>query len=211
MTCVDAAIIKALVEHIGMNPDEVPIGGSGSSSGSTEAVNKLLQTYSLSEGKGFVEAFNLKKAHQSEVALHYGSWYQDPDVVGRNDVALFSNPIDAGRKELYDDLKTLVKSKRMVVMVLSDTKTNEIYNELLYIPTNDDEVWFANEYGTYKYKVDEDDNVWFGCYVPLLSSPDIDGAAVDIYYEDDEKTPSVLERYLNIITRYPAPPKEIMM
>ena len=207
MTCIDAAIIKALVEHIGGNPDEVPIGGGGS----TEAVNKLLQTYSLSEGKGFVEAFNLKKAHQSEVALHYGSWYQDPDVVGRNDVALFSNPIDAARKELYDALKTLVKSKRMVVMALRDTKTNEIYNELLYIPTNDDEVWFANEYGTYKYKVDEDDTVWFGCYVPLLSSPPSDDcAAADIYYEDDEKTPSVLERYLNIITRYPSPPKEIM-
>ena len=37
MTCIDAAIIKALVEHIGMNPDDVPIGGgSGSGSGGSE-------------------------------------------------------------------------------------------------------------------------------------------------------------------------------
>ena len=27
MTCIDAAIIKALVEHIGMNPDDVPDDG----------------------------------------------------------------------------------------------------------------------------------------------------------------------------------------
>jgi hypothetical protein len=32
MTCIDAAIIKALVSHIGMNPDDVPIGGAGSGS-----------------------------------------------------------------------------------------------------------------------------------------------------------------------------------
>ena len=28
MTCVDAAIIKALVEHIGGNPDDIPAGGN---------------------------------------------------------------------------------------------------------------------------------------------------------------------------------------
>ena len=32
MSCVDSAIIKALVEHIGMNPDDVPVGGSSSDS-----------------------------------------------------------------------------------------------------------------------------------------------------------------------------------
>ena len=26
MSCIDAAIIKALVEHIGMNPEDVPVG-----------------------------------------------------------------------------------------------------------------------------------------------------------------------------------------
>ena len=30
MTCIDSAIIKALVEHIGGNPDDVVIGGGGS-------------------------------------------------------------------------------------------------------------------------------------------------------------------------------------
>ena len=30
MTCIDAAIIKALVEHIGMNPDDVTVGGASS-------------------------------------------------------------------------------------------------------------------------------------------------------------------------------------
>ena len=28
MSCIDAAIIKALVEHIGMNPDDVTVGGT---------------------------------------------------------------------------------------------------------------------------------------------------------------------------------------
>ena len=32
MTCIDAAIIKALVSHIGMNPDDVPTTGSNDSS-----------------------------------------------------------------------------------------------------------------------------------------------------------------------------------
>ena len=30
MSCIDSAIIKALVEHIGMNPDEIPTGGANS-------------------------------------------------------------------------------------------------------------------------------------------------------------------------------------
>ena len=30
MSCVDAAIIKALVEHIGMDPEDVPVGGGSS-------------------------------------------------------------------------------------------------------------------------------------------------------------------------------------
>ena len=30
MSCIDSAIIKALVEHIGMNPDDVPVGGDSS-------------------------------------------------------------------------------------------------------------------------------------------------------------------------------------
>ena len=32
MSCIDAAIIKALVSHIGMNPDEIPTGGIHESS-----------------------------------------------------------------------------------------------------------------------------------------------------------------------------------
>ena len=28
MSCIDAAIIKALVEHIGMDPEDVPVGGT---------------------------------------------------------------------------------------------------------------------------------------------------------------------------------------
>ena len=51
MSCIDAAIIKALVEHIGMNPDEV-----GTATG-----NLLSQTYSPKDGVGFVEALGLKK------------------------------------------------------------------------------------------------------------------------------------------------------
>ena len=35
MSCVDSAIIKALVEHIGMNPDDVPVGGGAGDSNPT--------------------------------------------------------------------------------------------------------------------------------------------------------------------------------
>ena len=63
MTCIDAAIIKALVEHIGMNPDDVPIGGgSGSGSGGSEQSSSTfldatwddtgsLYTFTLPEGQ----------------------------------------------------------------------------------------------------------------------------------------------------------------
>ena len=40
MSTVDAAIIKALVEHIGMDPDSIPSGG-GSTSGGTSDVSLL--------------------------------------------------------------------------------------------------------------------------------------------------------------------------
>ena len=50
MTCIDAAIIKALVEHIGINPDDVPIGGG--SSGSNLLWSKLeLQNFTSTDGK----------------------------------------------------------------------------------------------------------------------------------------------------------------
>ena len=35
MSCIDSAIIKALVEHIGMNPDDIPTDGTGGSSSSS--------------------------------------------------------------------------------------------------------------------------------------------------------------------------------
>ena len=51
MSCIDAAIIKALVEHIGMNPDDVGTGNS----------NLLSHTYSPKDGVGYVEALGLTK------------------------------------------------------------------------------------------------------------------------------------------------------
>lgn len=51
MSCIDAAIIKALVDHIGMNPDDVGTGNS----------NLLSHTYSPKDGVGYVEALGLEK------------------------------------------------------------------------------------------------------------------------------------------------------
>ena len=55
MSCIDAAIIKALVEHIGGNPDDVVAGEGGT--------NALLEPYASPgvTGKTFVQAFNLEK------------------------------------------------------------------------------------------------------------------------------------------------------
>ena len=58
MSCIDAAIIKALVEHIGMNPDDVPIGGGGSD---TTSSSPLLQPHKPADGNGFVEALGLTR------------------------------------------------------------------------------------------------------------------------------------------------------
>ena len=49
MSCIDAAIIKALVEHIGMNPDDVPIGGSSGSNLSWKKVK--LYKFTTTDGE----------------------------------------------------------------------------------------------------------------------------------------------------------------
>ena len=48
MTCIDSAIIKALVEHIGMNPDEIPTGGTGGGSSSSPFID--LSWESITQG-----------------------------------------------------------------------------------------------------------------------------------------------------------------
>ena len=58
MTCIDSAIIKALVEHIGMNPDDVPIGGgggsgSGSGSGSGEQSSSTFLDATWTDNGGY--------------------------------------------------------------------------------------------------------------------------------------------------------------
>ena len=49
MSCVDAAIIKALVEHIGMDPDDVPIGGGSTGGSHAEEImtmpDKVIKTF----------------------------------------------------------------------------------------------------------------------------------------------------------------------
>ena len=69
MTCIDSAIIKALVEHIGMNPDDVPIGGgSGSGSGSSEQSSStfLDATWSTDNG-GIYYQFTLPEGQEIDV------------------------------------------------------------------------------------------------------------------------------------------------
>lgn len=56
MTCIDAAIIKALVEHIGGNPDDVVVGGSSTDTiipvtWSTQTVDKYeMLAFSIPDG-----------------------------------------------------------------------------------------------------------------------------------------------------------------
>ena len=50
MSCIDAAIIKALVEHIGMNPDDVPIG-SGSSGSNLSWKKVYLYKFTTTDGE----------------------------------------------------------------------------------------------------------------------------------------------------------------
>ena len=49
MSCVDAAIIKALVEHIGMDPEDVPIGGGSTGGSHAEEImtmpDKVIKTF----------------------------------------------------------------------------------------------------------------------------------------------------------------------
>ena len=63
MSSIDAAIIKALVEHIGMNPDEVPTGGS-----STDTIIPV--TWSTQNVDGYdMLAFSLPEGQK----INYGT------------------------------------------------------------------------------------------------------------------------------------------
>jgi hypothetical protein len=63
MTCIDAAIIKALVEHIGMNPDEIPTGGASSGTYTGEVL----------EIPAEFNPFRIKKEDMPEYGLKVGS------------------------------------------------------------------------------------------------------------------------------------------
>ena len=47
MSCIDAAIIKALVEHIGMDPEDVPVGDTTQSHATDEKLNVTFSTGEL--------------------------------------------------------------------------------------------------------------------------------------------------------------------
>ena len=67
MACIDAAIIKALVEHIGMNPDDIPTAGGGGSSG-TSTATVIPVTWSDSAGKLF---FTIPEGHDIEIGSSF--------------------------------------------------------------------------------------------------------------------------------------------
>ena len=64
MSCIDSAIIKALVEHIGMNPDDIPTTGGAGSGTSTGEVLDIPVEYN---------PFRIKKEDMPENALSVGS------------------------------------------------------------------------------------------------------------------------------------------
>ena len=64
MTCIDSAIIKALVEHIGMNPDEIPTGGAASSGTYTGEVLEIPAEFN---------PFRIKKEDMPKYGLNVGS------------------------------------------------------------------------------------------------------------------------------------------
>ena len=63
MTCIDSAIIKALVEHIGLNPDDIPTGGASSGTYTGEVLDIPVE----------YNPFRIKKADMPENGLHVGS------------------------------------------------------------------------------------------------------------------------------------------
>ena len=73
MTCIDAAIIKALVEHIGGNPDDVVVGGGEARS--------FLQAEWSEDGDGTL-SFTLPEGQKIEIGtairLHIDEMGQEP-------------------------------------------------------------------------------------------------------------------------------------
>ena len=63
MTCVDAAIIKALVEHIGGNPDDVVVGGGSDSS----KLNATWSTGTLPDSSDTVPTFTLPEGENIQL------------------------------------------------------------------------------------------------------------------------------------------------
>ena len=79
MSCIDAAIIKALVEHIGMNPDDITTGGTSSSS----IIPATWSYKSVGDGNSAI-AFTLPEGYEIKLGTclklkgkNYENWAKD--------------------------------------------------------------------------------------------------------------------------------------
>ena len=86
MTTIDSAIIKALVEHIGLNPDDVTTGGT-----STSSIIPVTWSFRKIESNRYALAFTLPEGYKIKLGtclklkgIEYGNWTKSTVLYCKN-------------------------------------------------------------------------------------------------------------------------------
>ena len=111
MSCIDSAIIRALVEHIGMNPDEIPTTG-GTSSGTSidlgQLGTKIVSTSTFGTVYGAENCMICDYHSSYDARLSVGAVLRLETIAGEIETYIcFSNEIEFEFMNIKDTSKTL--------------------------------------------------------------------------------------------------------
>ena len=111
MSCIDSAIIRALVEHIGMNPDEIPTTG-GTSSGTSidlgQLGTKIVSTSTFGTVYGAENCMICDYHSSYDARLSVGAVLRLETIAGEIETYIcFSNEIEFEFMNIKNTSKTL--------------------------------------------------------------------------------------------------------
>ena len=108
MTCIDAAIIRALVEHIGGNPDSVPdgtIGGVADTSSFLDATwddDGAIYTFTLPEGQKLAVGSIIRIIEKPSTISNFLVIEEIPSTNNNAWYTMFKFPIDFSNPRIFE-------------------------------------------------------------------------------------------------------------
>ena len=132
MSVIDAAIIKALVEHIGGNPDDVVVGGSSGRSflqAEWSTLSNDILIFTLPEGQK-IEIGTAIRIHIDEMGQEPLTYYCceiGKDISDRTKY-VFRSPEDSAAVEIVDETTHFKTNMSSDKVNLPDNTTYGLYN-----------------------------------------------------------------------------------